>query len=171
MYATNAIRTASRASRKAANPNLCSTCIVKEHLPDKKSCQPCLDVAKTQYIKHKEAVRASGKKRRTETPLSNMSRMVSQAKNRAGGDITARFILDMWNEQHANCALSGLKMTWGGGKLQPNTLSMDRIDPSKGYFVGNVRLVCHAVNMFRGRMTDGELLVVAEALVDKLRSI
>ncbi len=44
-------------------------------------------------------------------------------------------------------------------------MTMDRIDSSRGYSRGNVRLICHAVNMFKGTMSDDEMFAMAVALV------
>lgn len=44
---------------------------------------------------------------------------------------------------------------------------MDRIDQNRGYVGGNVRLICYAINNFRGRMTDDEMLAMARILIAK----
>jgi hypothetical protein len=49
--------------------------------------------------------------------------------------------------------------------LLPNSMTMDRIVPALGYTSGNVRLVCHAINRFRGQMSDTEMLAMARAIV------
>ena len=60
-------------------------------------------------------------------------------------------------------------MTFGNatakGGAMPLSCSVDRIDQQVGYVVGNVRLVCFAVNSFRGQMSDEETLVMAKAIV------
>ena len=53
----------------------------------------------------------------------------------------------------------------GGRTYSP---SIDRINPLKGYTQDNCRWVLHAVNNFKGEMTDAEMLTVAKALVDRL---
>ena len=86
--------------------------------------------------------------------------------------VTIQELMDIWKAQHNKCALSGYVMTWGGclqkgknGQAAWNSISIDRIDPSRGYEKNNVRLVCHGINSFRGQMTDKKLLSVARALV------
>jgi hypothetical protein len=61
-------------------------------------------------------------------------------------------------------------MTWATGKTEPTSISMDRIDGSKGYVDGNVRLICMAVNAFRGIMNDQDLLKMARAVVSTMES-
>jgi hypothetical protein len=54
--------------------------------------------------------------------------------------------------------------------MSPTSLSVDRIDNSKGYIPGNVRLVCVAINAFRGTMNDEEMLKMARALIVNMES-
>ena len=51
-------------------------------------------------------------------------------------------------EQDFRCSLTGIAFTWG--VKDPTTLSIDRIDPSKGYTKENVRFVCWWVNAAMG---------------------
>ena len=168
-YASSEARKSYRHEKIALHPHLCTACFKNDRLEGKKTCQTCSDHSKKQYIKHKDAYKERSKIDRSASPKRNIARMVSFAKKSSGGDITTDDIFQMWIEQDGRCALSGVKMTWGGGKLQPNTLSMDRINPEQGYFVGNIRLVCHAVNMFRGQMNDAALLELAEAICATLK--
>ena len=82
---------------------------------------------------------------------------------------TVQQLMDLWMAQNGRCAVSGIEMVWG--KRQgpvPNSISMDRIDSNGGYSIDNLRLVCHAVNAFKGRMSDAEMLAMAKAIVANL---
>jgi len=79
--------------------------------------------------------------------------------------ITHTQIIDLWRSQSGLCALSGVEMTWGKGEQKPTSLSIDRIDCKRGYHLDNIRLICHAINCFRGAGTDAEMLKLARALV------
>ena len=48
-------------------------------------------------------------------------------------------------------------MTHQANGTQTN-ISIDRIDSTKGYIEGNIRLVCAAVNFMKHRMNDEELV-------------
>lgn len=76
-------------------------------------------------------------------------------------------LMGLWALQEGKCALSGVTMTWAGGVQTGTSMSLDRIDQAKGYSVGNVRLLCHAVNCFCGLMSDRELIEMAASIVDK----
>lgn len=79
--------------------------------------------------------------------------------------ISGRCLYDIWLQQSGRCALSGIMMTWGSGKRMPmaTSISIDRIDRRLGYSRNNVRLLCNAINNFRGTMSDAELLTMLAA--------
>lgn len=66
---------------------------------------------------------------------------------------------DLYTAQRGRCAVSGVEMTHrvGGGRCYTN-ISIDRLNPGGEYVIGNVRLVCLAVNLMRLDMTDAELV-------------
>lgn len=70
--------------------------------------------------------------------------------------------MERWERIGGMCELSGIKMTWGSGTGMPQatSISLDRIDRTKGYSQDNVRLICNCINNFRGTMTDIELFAI-----------
>jgi hypothetical protein len=70
--------------------------------------------------------------------------------------ITTDYVLGILDAQKGRCALTGIEMTHGQDSPETN-ISIDRIDPSKGYVEGNIRLVCVAVNFMKHRMDDARL--------------
>jgi len=54
------------------------------------------------------------------------------------------------------CPVLGIKLDWGMNGNQPNSPSLDRIDPRFGYIPGNVRLVCQSYNMAKGNCPPDE---------------
>lgn len=100
---------------------------------------------------------------------SYLRRILSKKRHRSkkGGPettVTLEYLVNLWNKQEGVCVLSGRKMIW---KVQPDSnttvhspdvISVDRIDQSRGYVPGNVRLVCWRVNTFRGHFSDAELI-------------
>lgn len=56
-------------------------------------------------------------------------------------------LMAIYDSQRGLCALTGLTMTWEGGKGAVRTnVSIDQIRPGMGYTRDNVQLVCHIVN-------------------------
>lgn len=52
-----------------------------------------------------------------------------------------------------------------GSGLIPETVTVDRIDQTKGYVIDNIRLICFAANNARYVWGDEQLLKLANALV------
>lgn len=74
-------------------------------------------------------------------------------------EVTVETIIEMWNAQGGMCAVTGIPMThiYGRGRGVMTNASLDRKDNDKGYEVGNVRLVCKAVNLMKNSMSDSDL--------------
>lgn len=135
-----------------------------------KEYQSCPDVREKQNAaRRSEKGRASYKRRAAASPSFALSFALWRALKRCPTEnpITHAELMDMFDRQGGLCAISGIKMTWMNGKLSPTSMSMDKIDPSLGYAKGNIRLICHAINMFRGQMSDDQMLTMARAIVAK----
>jgi hypothetical protein len=115
--------------------------------------------------------RAQENIRRQASPRYILNLSLHNARKRRPVSISVDYLLDIWTKQNGDCALTGIKMTWGQGSILPTSISIDRIDQSLGYVEGNVRLLCHAVNCFRGRMTDEEMLAMARSIVWKQENL
>lgn len=77
-------------------------------------------------------------------------------------------LMQKFEAQQGKCAITGITMTWAQGKVLATSISLDRIDHNGGYSADNLRLVCHAINAFRGRMSDAEMLTMARAIVTNM---
>lgn len=101
------------------------------------------------------------------SPRRQLSISLSRAlKRRPTPDpITVQGLMDLWEAQKGKCAISGIPMVFRLGSVVGASISIDRIEQSSGYEVGNVRLICNAINSFRGIMDDAEMLRMAQAIV------
>ena len=114
-----------------------------------------------------------GKKRRIrwcKTPEAFIKRLFIQLRSKrlAQGlvvDIDYDDIIKLYYKQDGKCALSGAKLTHlSSSKLpafnrNPNNISIDRKDTTKGYINGNVQLVCNRVNLMKHTLTDRQFKV------------
>ena len=76
-------------------------------------------------------------------------------------------MFDKYEQQRGKCALSGMPMTNfrdGSGIKNATNISIDRLDPEGDYTDDNVQLVCHAINMMKGRLTDEEFIRLCRAV-------
>lgn len=145
--------------------NKCRECVAEQDRERKRNPTP-----KFTAYKHKRQI--SYRQRRPNNALYQGLRLALKRRP-TDNPVTTAELVDIFNEQHGKCALSGILMTWGGrsdvkGAFQPNSMSIDRIDQSQGYIKDNVRLICTCFNSFRGRMTDAEMLLYAQALVNNI---
>jgi hypothetical protein len=94
------------------------------------------------------------------------------AKNRAKAknisfNLTLDYLKELWNIQEGKCAISKVEMshTILEGKLDINA-SIDKIDPSKGYTIGNIQFVCNRVNMMKSDMSIDNLIYFCKLIIN-----
>ena len=83
------------------------------------------------------------------------------------------FLMKLWEKQRGRCALTGLPMTWqiatrediANGYGLGRNVSVDRIDNSRGYVKGNIRLICSQLNYMRGSLGDNDFILWCELVV------
>lgn len=135
----------------------------------------CMECGNARSIKwqrdNKEKVNLRLREWRSRTPRQALNVTLNGAlKRRPSIDPpTIDDLMEMFDRQGGRCILSGVKFTWGQGKLLPTSITIDRIDQSGDYSKSNIRLVCHAVNSFRGTMSDDEMFTMALALVGNMK--
>ena len=69
----------------------------------------------------------------------------------------------------SHCPIFGTPLEWstrreGKKTAFPNSPSLDRIDPAKGYVKGNVWIISHRANTIKNDATHEELKLVAKAV-------
>ena len=95
------------------------------------------------------------------SPKAYIRNKLATAKRNSTGNrqvlIDTEYVLGVYEAQEGRCAVTGATMTHQADRPQTN-ISIDRIDSTKGYIEGNIRLVCATVNFMKNRMTDKELV-------------
>ena len=81
-------------------------------------------------------------------------------------NITKQYLKDLWDKQNGLCAITNIPMTYKhcNGRTLTN-VSVDQINPHKGYVIGNVQLVCMAVNQMKSDLSMEELYMFCEAIL------
>lgn len=81
-------------------------------------------------------------------------------------NITKQYLKDLWDKQNGLCAITNIPMTYKhcNGRTLTN-VSVDQINPHKGYVIGNVQLVCMAVNQMKSDLSMEELYMFCEAII------
>ncbi len=129
----------------------------------------CIDCTKAHTENHlskpgkreakRETVRLRNERIRRETPHL---RIVDSAKHRSA-DKGLPYDLDQYIDalrkrvEPMVCELSGLKMICEtGAKTHPRSLSVDRIDSTRGYTYDNIRIICWCLNAAFNNWGDAE---------------
>ena len=94
------------------------------------------------------------------------SRLLSK-KGRAGVSVVD--LISLLNSQGGKCALTGVEMTCvlERGVVTKTNASIDRIKAGQEYEIGNIQLVCSAVNKLRGDMDVHEYISWCKKVVEK----
>lgn len=100
---------------------------------------------------------------------SLLHKRFSGAKNRAKRkhmdfDIPQEYLYELWDNQDGKCYYSGLSMTFDANDLY--TVSIDRIDSSKGYIIGNVALACWVINNMKASLTIEEFVYFCKTVAE-----
>jgi hypothetical protein len=166
-------------NQKSGYTSQCKECRYEYFKSYRKSEKGKISIAATQARNHQKnkqnPSRRASQKRNYARWVENSPRFILylnlkhalQRRPTQDNPITLNYLMDLWRYQKGECAISGVQMTWNKGKLLPTSLSLDRIDQTQGYSIGNVRLVCFAVNTFRGRWSDDVMFEMATAIVAK----
>jgi hypothetical protein len=87
---------------------------------------------------------------------------ISEWRKKAGppSDLTVDYLVDLYQQQKGKCYYSGITLFLNArkGHAVPNSISLDRLDPHKGYTQGNVVWCTYFVNTMKGKLTESEFL-------------
>lgn len=125
------------------------------------------------YLKRRIASYQTG-----DIPNLHIAAMLKQSRANAKArglehSISIEDLRDLACRSGGRCALTGIKFEYGLAKevkglstrrKRPWAPSIDRIDSAQGYAIGNVRLVCVAVNIARQDFPDSVLYRLAAGL-------
>lgn len=85
--------------------------------------------------------------------ISRLKNLCTKARGRSKEfSINTSDLLDVLIKQNGQCAYTKLPLLATANQF--NTISLDRVDSSKGYVVGNVQLVCTAINKMKQEYTE-----------------
>ena len=89
-------------------------------------------------------------------------------KSLGRGALSKQDCMELLEKQHGKCALSGVELTCilSKGFVCKTNASIDRIDPKGPYVVGNVQLVCVALNKLRIDMSIDEFINWCKKVAD-----
>lgn len=106
------------------------------------------------------------------TKRGRVKSMMKTAKRRSNKfcekpDITEEFLLELL--EPGVCSVTGIPFSYEPiekYKCNPYAPSIDRIDSNIGYIKQNVRMVIWQYNLMKGEISDSELLMICERLIN-----
>lgn len=136
---------------------ICHKCRREVEYPKRKDA--ACRIARQYYKDHKEEVKARMKASRAKNRPAEMLKTAKQRAEKHGWD----FNIDEGDIVIPDiCPILGIPLTMGEGHPIPNSPSLDRIDPTKGYVKGNVMVISHRANTIKSNATPEELRKIAD---------
>lgn len=82
-------------------------------------------------------------------------------------DLNLEFIINLWNMQKGKCAISGIPMTYqlDRGRIYSN-VSIDQINPAKGYTKNNIQLVCMSINQLKSDFDMETVFKICNSIIN-----
>lgn len=81
-------------------------------------------------------------------------------------DLTLEFLKELLIRQNYKCAISDLELTFNlDNGRNPFNVSLDQIDPNKGYVKENIQLVCMSVNQLKSDFDMDTVIKICSAVV------
>jgi hypothetical protein len=93
---------------------------------------------------------------------SYAARRPGARRRKIAWEISKQYIEEIYAKQNGVCDLSGIVMEpKGNSRYRP---SIDRIDSTVGYVVGNVQIVCSVINVMKNKYSDLEFVRMCRAV-------
>ena len=107
---------------------------------------------------------------RSRSPEAFIRQLVRKKEMRLS--LTPEYYIELFYKQNGKCAISGRDMTHELGRGLVNTnISIDRIDPSRGYEKGNIQLVCRQANTMKYICTKEELISWCRDIINNNKEV
>ena len=125
------------------------------------------------YKTNKEKIREDQKAYQN-SPRGRLIHLLSDASSRSKTkkkrfDLDIDFLLEMFEKQNGKCILTDIDFSFEKPKnyrVDPWTISIDRIDSKLGYTKDNVRLVCTIVNFALNEWGEDVLRTMSKAIIE-----
>ena len=130
----------------------------------------CIECEKTERKANRTpAYRKDYKARRkADDPLKHhLQERISQWRSKdTDSDLTVTYLAELYEKQQGKCYYTNQPMVIGGHKFDNRweVLSLDRLDPNKGYKEGNVVWCTYRANTMKGNLTYDQFLALIQVI-------
>lgn len=136
-------------------------------------CRPCNAKVAAEWRKTRPTYRGTGRiksiPKEDRFLMSAIRNRLKDAKARSKKynkdlDVDDVYLYELFKQQAKCCALTGVELMIEIG--HPLCLSLDQIDPTKGYTVGNVQWLAWVVNRAKGDLDTEHFYEMCEAVIE-----
>ena len=134
----------------------------KEFIIRKNLCRDCAAEQSKKYRIENPQKNAEKHRKYFQANFKNWLRVVlisiraSSKRKKLEFTIDLNNVLHVFQKQNKLCALTGIPLTHITKDLR--SASIDRIDSNKGYIIGNVQIVCKAINLAKNTHSNQEMI-------------
>lgn len=112
-----------------------------------------------QSMSQKDRRRYRGERSKRSAMIDKLEALLRSCRNRAYDkamefNIDLGYVISVYDAQKGVCALTGIALTASAAARVPNGLSIDRIDSSDGYTVGNIQITTLWANQAKNKWDD-----------------
>ena len=97
--------------------------------------------------------------------LNVCKRNYKKRNGKCESNLDTDYLYDLFKSQNGKCKYLGIDLKVEKKHLA--SLSLDKIDPNKGYAKGNVQWLCWAVNRAKGEMSEDEFLKMCRIITER----
>ena len=142
----------------------------------KNTCKACDAAYAREFRRKNKNYRGSGKNNKypkehrllisaIRLRLNSCKQNYKKRNGECESDLTDDYLYQLFHSQQGKCRYLGIDLKVEKKHLA--SLSLDKIDPQKGYTKGNVQWVCWAVNRAKGEMSEDEFLKMCRIITEK----
>lgn len=150
----------------------CNECGHKILIPNNRYTASCSEKCRKAYFSRYESDRRASS---VESTLEALAVQIKSRAKRNGKEynLSKEFLLDLLSKQSGLCAQTGRTLEPSsfveGSKYRAhkNTVSVDRVDSSKGYTKDNVQLVVYHYNLAKSAFTQEEMMELCKDVLTK----
>lgn len=95
---------------------------------------------------------------------SKIAQNLSSAHERRGITLKVADVVSIWKDQKGLCFYCDKELVYTHSSVRQDSMTLDRVDSSKGYEPGNVVLACHRCNSVKSDSTLSELRQMVQRL-------
>lgn len=134
--------------------------------------QKCCKICFSNYSSVKSGYKKKSKLLKTDLSLylRNKTSFFERKSKKKNIDFNLEkdYLFKLYNLQNGKCYYTGLDIFHNSGCHQHDSISVERLDPNKGYIKDNVVLCLFSINSFKGMMNEVEFKEYLSIIIPKL---